>query len=480
MDNVKNMFKRLLKSRSLRYGTNSIILTAVVIAIAVVVNLLVNATGMKFDLTPNKLYTIGDKTKEVLKDLNKDVTIYGLFDESKINTEYDKVVEFLNQYDKYDKINVEYIDPDKNPSFINELDPDNVKQIQKGDFIVKSGDKFKQLTTSDLFAQEFDQQTFQYRVTGSTAEQAFTGAIKYVSADTTPAVYFTEGHSEKDYTTEYKYLSQTLERNNFDVKGINISTVDKIPEDAQMLIIIDPKTDITEDERQKIDDYFTNGGNAIFLFDSPSSAVELTRFEEVLEKYNISLDYDIVAENDQNMFIKGQPSQLIPEIVSNSINSALDTDKFKMLLSKSRSVNILKNTKDWLESTSLIRTSDKAVGQQVDKSVQDIEGVMDLAVAVENKGGKAVSKIIVMGDSDFISDSMIENQTQNGLYFFFNSLSWIYQMKDDVYIAAKTYETKTLEMTALQSNLTALSVVIVLPLLILGFGIYVWMRRRHL
>jgi hypothetical protein len=65
-----------------------------------------------------------------------------------------------------------------------------------------------------------------------------------VTADTTPVVYFTQGHSERDIAPDYKYLSQALDRNNFDVKSINITTIDKIPEDAQILAFPDPQTDI--------------------------------------------------------------------------------------------------------------------------------------------------------------------------------------------------------------------------------------------
>ena len=63
-NNIKKTFNKVLKSRTFKYGTNSIILIAAVVAIAVVFNILVDMTQIKWDLTPNKLYSIGDTTKD--------------------------------------------------------------------------------------------------------------------------------------------------------------------------------------------------------------------------------------------------------------------------------------------------------------------------------------------------------------------------------------------------------------------------------
>ena len=77
-------------------------------------------------MTSNKLYSIGEKTDEVLKELDTDVEIIGLFDESQIGSSlYSQVIEFIKQYDsKSNKISVRYVDPEKDPAFIqNELIP---------------------------------------------------------------------------------------------------------------------------------------------------------------------------------------------------------------------------------------------------------------------------------------------------------------------------------------------------------------------
>jgi hypothetical protein len=249
-NNIKKTFNKVLKSRTFKYGTNSIILIAAVVAIAVVFNILVDMTQIKWDLTPNKLYSIGDTTKKILKELDKDVTIYGLFDESRISSSSDKeFVELLDQYAKYSHVTVEYVDPDKNPGILKQIDPENVlKDVSKSAFVVKSGNKVKNLSYYDLFSTYFDQQTFQTHVTGSLAEQGFTGAIKYVTSEITPTIYFTTGHDEKDVDKNFTSLKDQLVNNNYDVKPVNLVVEDKVPEDTEILVVASPKKDLTISE----------------------------------------------------------------------------------------------------------------------------------------------------------------------------------------------------------------------------------------
>ena len=54
----KNKIKNLLNKKSLKYGTNAAIITAAVIVMAIVLNLLVGLLDLKLDLTPNKLFSL--------------------------------------------------------------------------------------------------------------------------------------------------------------------------------------------------------------------------------------------------------------------------------------------------------------------------------------------------------------------------------------------------------------------------------------
>ncbi len=479
----KNKF---LNKRSLKYGSNAAILIVAVVAIAILVNILVGMTGLKLDLTTNKLFSLSDVTKSELEKLDKDVEIIGLFDELKVSgdPQYKQVTELLNLYGKNPRIKVSYIDPDRNPGIIKELDPDDTMDLGSSDFIVKSivngNEKKKKLEYYDLFAVQFDQSTFQSYVTGSTAEQGFTGAIKYVSSEVTPVVYFTEDHDEIEMDSEYTNVKNYLEKNNFLVKKLNLISVDKIPEDAALIIIASPKKDITVNEKEVLDEYLSNGGKAIFMFDYLASDPSFDQFNNLFGKFNVALNYDKVKETDESRHIPNDPSTMVLDVSSNSIIP----QSFKTLLNNSRSINILKNVKEYVKTTSLMSTSKDAIGEMVSKSRgDDLKGPLDIAVAVEYEGGMKPSKIIVMGNASFISDSAYEafgDYYNNSMAFFLQSMNWMIDKKDEIIVPTKNYENNTITITQQQTTIVGGALVIIFPLLILGTGLAVFLRRRHL
>ena len=481
----KNSFNinKVLQNRSFKYGSNSLILIAVVCAIAVLLNILVDLAQVKWDLTPNKLYSISDTTRDILKGVDKEVVIYGLFDDAKMGStgEVKQFTELIEHYTKYPNIKVQYVDPDKNPGIFKEIDPEGIlKDISKNAFVVKCGNKLKAISSYDLYSKELDQQTFQLQITGSIAEQAFTGAIKYVTAEFTPTIYFTAGHDEKDIDSNFSTLKQQLVYNNYDVKPINLITEEKVPEDAEIMVVASPKKDLTVNEKDKIEEYLKNGGKAIFMFDYLELDPQLPQFENVLMEYNVSLNYDKVKENDEKRHLPQNPYVVLMDVQSGQVAS----EDYNILLANSRSINILKNVKEYITVTSLAKTSNQAVGERVDKTKgDDIAGPLDVAVAVEHKGWQKISKIVVMGNSTFLEDSSMDAfgpYFNNGIALFLESVNWMQEKKDDLTIAPKTYQYQYLEITAQQAKYMGIVVGVVLPLIILFAGLFVYLRRRHL
>jgi ABC-type uncharacterized transport system involved in gliding motility auxiliary subunit len=68
----------------------------------------------------------------------------------------------------------------------------------------------------------------------------------------------------------------------------------------------------------------------------------------------------------------------------------------------------------------------------------------------------------------------------NSAAFFVQSMNWMIGQKDEINVPTKNYETNAINITQLQSSVMGGVLVIVLPLLILGVGLMVYLRRRHL
>lgn len=485
----KSGANNFFKGKNFKYGSNAVILIVAVIAIAILANILVGMTDVKLDLTANKLFSLTDVTKNELKNLNQDVEIIGLFDDQKLSAsdaEYKQVTDLLSLYAKNSHVKVSYVDPDKNPTIIKQLDPDNTMALQSTDFVVKAKingiDKKKKLQYYDLFAVQYDQSTYQPYTTGSNAEQGFTGAIKYVTSKETPVVYFTTGQSELDLTSNFSNLKTYLENNNFVVKTLDLLTAPKIPDDAAMLIEAGPKNDITINESDMLESYISKGGKVVFMFDYLANDPSFDNFNKLLSKYNVSVDYDRVVETDQNRHLPNDQNSLVMDVNSNDIVP----QKLQTVLKNSRSITILKNAKEYIKTTPLMATADTAVGQMINTSRgEDLKGPLDIAVAVENQGGTKSSKLLVIGNASFMTDSAakdsdLANYYMNSAAFFVQSMNWMTGQKEEIVVPTKNYETNAIKITQLQSSVMAGVLVIILPLLILGVGLMVYLRRRHL
>lgn len=483
----KEKKKFTINKRSLRYGSYSFVLTIIVIAAAIILNAIVGTEAirerLKIDLTSNKLYSIGEKTEEVLKDLNEKVEIIGLFDESKMtDSSYSQVIEFVKQYEtKSNMVTVKYVDPDKNPAYIqNELDPSGVLGVSKYDFVVRSAKRSKVLSTYDIFDISYNSSTYMPQVTGLNAEYAFTGAIRYVTAEDIPVIYYSEGHGEGNLEEEYSELVSDLKLNGYEIQKVNLTAVDKVPEDAFAVLFANPQRDLSTVELEKLTQFMEKGGNTIFLLDPVQSNTKLTNFEEFLAKYNIALGYDVIFEMAANKAAYGQPYYFMPTVENNSINSILDPEKFNMPLAYAQSIEILKNDKDWIKSTPLLTTSSEAISKSLLEGVEDKSGPFNIGVAVENSGNYEPSKTLVIGNSYFVSDSGMST-SDTGKKFLVNAVNWMQDKESDIYIPVKTYSTPRLTAVT-QQTLTILFIglIIVVPLIIMGVGTFVWLRRRHL
>ena len=106
-----------IDKKSLKNGSYSMGITAIVIAVLVVINLIVGQIPEKYtqvDVSTQKLYTISDTTVKYLKDMNTDVTIYHIVQSGKEDSVLEKM---LTRYEEESK----HIKVEKRPGVISEL-----------------------------------------------------------------------------------------------------------------------------------------------------------------------------------------------------------------------------------------------------------------------------------------------------------------------------------------------------------------------
>ena len=183
---LKQRIKESMNKKYLKNGSYSVIISAVFIVIVIVINMIVGALPTKyseFDVSEQKLYSIGDQTKSFLKKLDKDVTIYQVV---KSGSEDETISKLLEKYaEESDHIKVEEKDPVVNPKFTSEYTSDDVSS---NSLIVVCGDRSKVVDYSNIYESSMDYNTYQSQTTGFDGEGQITSAISYVTSEDMPVL----------------------------------------------------------------------------------------------------------------------------------------------------------------------------------------------------------------------------------------------------------------------------------------------------
>jgi ABC-2 type transport system permease protein len=477
--------RKLLSSKQLKYGGYATVITAVVIAIAIILNVVVTMLedniGLRWDLTKHKVFSLSDTTIEILKDLKDDVKIYSLYPVGKENA---MMKELLQRYrNQSDRISVQNVDPVRNPTFAQKFDKEK-RGLPNGSLIItdKSEKKFKVLNEYDLYGFNYQAQT----IDSLQAEQKITSAIVYVTAEENPVVYFLEDHQELSINTDLYFLKDTLENENFVVDTFSILRDDKELKKGDTLVIASPKRDLTEEERKKLADFLSKGGKAIFLMDPLKE--DLPNFETLLKPYGIILDKSVVIEGNQSYFYN-TPLLLVPRMESHDVTSGIMASKLSVVLPVARSIQVPEEEREGITvdplftSTELSWTKTDPESQSLQKEEGDKEGPFVLGVAITKEYGKTKeddTRIVVIGTSQFISSSDIASLSGN-LDLMMNSVNWVRNKKDSIIIRPKSLMPEQLNFqNRTQVLLLVGLVLLVVPLVVLGAGTVVWFRRRHL
>lgn len=474
-----NKIMNSFKDKKFKYGGYATLMTALVLVVLVIINLVVGQIPFKLDLTENRMFSLSDQTETTLKNLDQDVNIIGLYQTGQENTMLDEVLQKYRRLNK--RVSISYIDPVKNPTFSSKYTKDN-QALRAGSYIVESGDKFKVIDQYDLFNLTSDQYG-NTQVESLAAEQRITGAIHYVTAEDLPKVYLLDGHMEEGLPTQ---LKKQMELENYEIENLSLITEDGVPEDATVLMVIAPKRDITEEEETKIREYLENRGNAIFLMDITEN--ETPNFDSLLKSYGVALNRALVVEADRNHYFQN-PAWIVPAMRNHDIISPMRSSKMNVLAIAAQGVEILDIVKRTIEIEPLLVTSDSAWGRMdltstsSEREEGDIDGPFNIAVAINDKEWDEKenvydeTKIIVVGDAGFLDPQFA---SLGNFDFILNSLNWVQDVQENISIRPKSLVSPYLNINAFQKLAFAGVAVILIPLLVLGSGLVVWLRRRHL
>lgn len=468
-----------MKIQTLKYGLSTGIGIALVLGIVVFVEAISYRNHKRFDLTGSKRYTLSDQTTKILKSLKKEIKVTGFFSQTQ-RAEEQAFRDLLEQYSYTSSMfSFEFVDPDKNPG--------KTKRYQitsYGTTVVGSGDK--------------EEKIFE------TGEEKLTNAILRVTRDGTKIIYFLKGHGEKNIEKineqGYSFAKKAIEDSNYEVKEVLLATMDSLPEDANLLIIAGPQKPILKNEFEAIKKFIEMNGKVFFMID-PGDFPGLTGF---LKQYGMVLRQDIVVDKVSRIFGADPSMPVITQYSEHPIVKDFSVPTFFPL---TRSVEKTSNPVGGISVVPLVMTSPNSwaetdldrydKGEAVFEQGKDIKGPIPIGMvaSLSNKrnitrpsthpaktedGKKNINegRIVVIGDSDFASNSRINVLGNSD--FFLNIINWLMEEDDLISIRPKGTTGRIFTLTKVQQKMIFWIPLVIMPGIFILSGIAVYKKRKNM
>ena len=466
-----------INGKHMRNGSYSMVMTVIFVAVIIVINMIVGELPSKytqFDVSSSKLYTISDETKEMLHDLDKDVTIYQI---AQSGSEDENISQLLGRYEDESKhVRVELKDPVVNPKFVSEYTSD---KLSSNSLIVVCGDRNKVIDYNNIYESTLNYNTYSYETTGFDGEGQITSAIDYVTSDTLPKLYTLTGHDEASLSDT---LTSQIEKENIDIEELNLVTSESVPDDADCLMINGPQKDITADEKDRILSYMENGGHVLIFTDYTET--DMPNLAELLNNYGLSTSAGLIFEGNSQYYYPGYPSYLIPRIQSADAVGSM-TSKDLVLMPYAQNINISDDVRSTVTTEALLQTSSKSYIKTdlknlttTEKASGDEEGPFTVGAAVTENYNDVETKLVYFSSSAILDENMNQAVSGGNYELISNVMSWMIDKEENISIPTKSLSTTYLTVTAADAGFWGAVVILIPAALVIGGGV-VWFRRRR-
>ena len=457
-------------------GAYSIAITAIVLALLIVINILVSAlptTLTKYDISATKLYSVTSNTKAVVNALEEDVTIYWIV---QADAEDAIIENLLSKYESLsDHITVVKRNPDVYPTFAEQYTDETVTN---NSLVVECGSRSRYISYDDIYLYEMDMTSYSYN-TSFDGEGAITSAIDYVVSEELPQIYLLEGHGEAELPATF---SDQLEKENIELQNLSLLTADVIPDDADCLIIYAPDSDISNEELEMLADYVETGGKLLVMA-GPVEGDSLENLYSLLDDYGVEVVEGIVVEGDREHYAFQAPFALMPEMNSSEITDPLIEERYYPILPIAQGLDITK-TISYITTTELLTTSEasfsKIAGYEMtsyEKEEGDIDGPFALAVSlVRDNGGQ----IVWFSSDSFLDETYNAYSSGANVNLVMNAVSDMIGESDAMAIRSKSLNYNYLTISDSTAALLKVIMIGICPLLYLAIGIGVVLRRRRI
>ncbi len=364
-------------------------------------------------------------------------------------------------------------------------------------------------------------------------EYDFTSALKKVSSREEKTIGFLKGHQEHELlhpsqkrlpmfepNPRQDYAFQDILEKNYTLSTVSLSEEEGNDlEKIDTLVVAGPQASLTEEETTAIHNFVAEGGNALFLIDQIEIEHAIVgkkseaNFSNLLSRWGIEVDQALLKDSSHEMasFSQGFFSFSLPYPFwlkvrnlneENAITSQLesfvlpwgsplsiikhDDVKVEVLASSSDKYSLAKaEIEVQIPKTQPESESDEESEPEYETQVQEQPINLDpnqrfgirriskpeLPLVVQAQKEGDYGRIVVVGDSDFISQNYMRQFPEN-LLFFQNVVDALTLGDELISIRSKGLTDRPIaELSEHEKNMIRWGNVLIVPLLVVGFGL---------
>lgn len=465
---MKQNVKRFLTGGSSRQGTYAAGVSAVVIAIVIVLNLIVGqlpSNILEADISDNRLYTVSDTSIDYLSALTRDVELLVIAEHDSID---DRISKFLDRYAALsDHVTVTEVDPVTNPSAL------TTYNTTVNTLVVRCEETGKQ--TAVAFSDIIVQDLYTYYMTGNYSESEFdaegqiTSAVDYVVRDSSDKVYTLEGHGETDLPSS---ASSMIDKANLLTGSVNLLTAGNVPDDCDLLLCYAPAKDLADDELAMLRNYLAGGGSFFLMTD----ADDLNNFNALMAEYGMAMANGYIA--DAANYYRS-PYYILPTISGSGELASGLADDAMVLLTNARGMTLADPARDTITVSSFLATSEQGYAVTDNSQTQGTFLLGATAVETVGENEEDTARLTVVTSSSLIDSSITDSfPNLSNLDLYMNAVTADMTDAGNISIPAKSLSVTY--NTVQNAGMWSFLFIIAIPLAVLIGGFAFWLKRRKL
>jgi len=428
---------------------NVLIVTAVILVINMI--LLKNLSINPWDISQSRINSLNNNLVEPISKIDKPIKITAVIDEAENQDEIRRAVDIISQYNENIDLN-----------FTNRQ-----ALMSQSEFV-------DQFVTVEI---EGVQQSARYPF-DRTAKEIISHLMVQLTSRSNQWITFIEGHGEaspfgssgRDVTGFY----QSLKDLGWPVAVQNLKQHPTISHNTKIVVIAAGKMKWLDGETDALMDYLNNGGSLLVLreFDDQLPA-KLSSFLAIKKSDGMLIDWQ--------GFQSGTPHPailIVNQFESHPINTGIDS-----LLAFPWSVGLYID--DEKESNKLyepILQTHKGIWNETEHAAEELsfnsdkgeqQKVFNLGFSIEDKNIQ--QRIVVLGDSSFLSDSAINNYANK--QFSLNLISWLSAQK--MIISDSQHRDSYIQLSPVSHFIFNWLFSLIFPLIFIGLMGLQWFRKGH-